>query len=231
MEYDTIKNIVRNSKGNDFLVIINGKKIHKRLLINRNGYICEFKKRSFNKYTILDEYEFSQWEDVISFDYTKKFIDIMTKTVLYLNQSGMWVNLKNECEKILSLGYDTIDEILNIELSFDWDNKNDRRKKILSDNGIENCSFYSFIQLVEKGIKNVTFNKNEKETHINAIKYAFSTKSNFDCDWYKVHKNQVSIFTNCGGEFVGHLFELKSYGHYNDYYLLDATHALYKESV
>lgn len=227
MTYDEIVNYVKEWNGKwikTFVVEINGVKETKRLFTS-NGSLCEFLKNSRKKGTII--YKIDGWTSISAKSKASKKSDverlryIMNKIVFYLNNSGLWADMKESFEKLLSFDDNTLNKLLNDE----YDSYNDFERK--NDLVITADCFYN---LIHKGIKTINYEKYDRGYIDIEFEKAIKEKRDYSYRWTKGYDNSIEC-KNCNGLMCGwYAEEYKGClnGHY--YFALDHKHAIYAET-
>lgn len=227
MAYDDFVNYVKewNDKWiKTFVVEINGVKETKRLFTS-NGFLCEFIKNSRKKGFIINKTD--GWTSISAKSKASKKSDverlrfIMNKIVFYLNNSGLWADMKKSFEKLLSFDDNTLNKLLNDE----YDSYNDFKRK--NELVISADCFYN---LIHKGIKTINYEKYDRGYIDAEFEKAIKEKRDYSYRWTKGYDNSIEC-KNCNGlmcawyseEYRGCLN-----GHY--YFALDNKHAIYAET-
>lgn len=223
--------IVENAKTKDFNVFVNGKTEKKRLFVSSSGDLCEYIKRSKRYGYPLNDYQLCSWESITPCKQTDdltKIKNFMKKVVKYLNQSGMWSNIKEDYEIILAQGDDFLTDLINSS----WTNKRDKLHKLAVSLGRDSLSFHcdSIVDTARKGIKSVNYDRYTKEIYKPILKDAITNKKTSQYAWRKGYDNSIEVGMRedvfCG--WYSEEYRGCGNGHY--YLLLDDCHAYFYEN-
>ena len=231
MELQNVYEVVVNASTKEFKVVVNGKVEKKRLFISINNDVCEYKKGSRRYGYRLYEYDVMNWESVTP--YQTKITDVvkvrnyMTKVVKYLSASGLWSNIREDYEIILSFTDDVLDDIIHS----DWTDQRDKLQKIAIEMGRDKLSFHcdGIIYTAKRGIKRVNYDTHTKMSDISMVEEGIKQGRLYNHKWYKGYDNSVEVKTN--GDIICGWYseEYKGCGNGHYYLLLDARHAHFYE--
>jgi hypothetical protein len=231
MKAQEVFDIVEKATTKEFKVIINGKVEKKRLFISINNDVCEYKKGSRRYGYRLYDYDVMNWESVTP--YQTKITDVvkvrnyMNKVVKYLTASGLWANIREDYEIILSLTDDVLDDIIHSS----WTDQRDKLQKIATEMGKDKLSFHcdGIIYTAKKGIKSVNYDTHSKMTDISMVESGIKQGKLYNHKWHKGYDNSVEVKTN--GDIICGWYseEYKGCGNGHYYLLLDARHAHFYE--
>ena len=229
----TIKDVIAVVEGSGykkFKVITNVLKTeYKRLFVSANGVLCEYKKGSKRYGYPLHEFDVCNWSNVTPYfvDDLTKVKNFMTKIVNYLNKSGLWTNIKKDYEVILAQGDDFLIDLLNS----DYTDRRDKLHKLALSLGLESLSLHcdEIIYSAKKGIKNVNYNKYEKEIVKQIVKDAINNCKRTQHKWRKGYDNSIEIAMHNDVLCGWYCEEYKNCGNGHYYLLLDECHAFFYE--
>lgn len=226
MKYEEIFKYVSENYINcryKFIVTIKGKKYKKRLFIYADSYICEFKKNSRKRGTIVFDYK--DWESITVNNETEKsdydyLIQTAKKAVSYLGKSGLWSSFKSDLEFFIKTDKTIMEEVIN----GGWDKYMEfKRKNSLCIGGD------MFFNLISVGIKTVRYDKFLRDYQIDTIKKSIDNKVDFTLRWRNVYDNSIEIKSNkyelCG--WYSEEYKGCANGYY--YFLIDEKHVLFAE--
>lgn len=229
MTRQEVISIVENAKTKNFNVFVNGKFEKKRLFVSAN-FVCEYKKRSRRYGYHISDSELNLWWDVIPCKQTDDLVKIknfMKKVVKYLNQSGMWSNIKEDYEIILAQGDDFLTDLINSS----WTNKRDKLHKLAVSLGRDSLSFHcdSIVDTARKGIKSVNYDKYSRDIYKPILKDAITNKKPTQYAWRKGYDNsiEVNMYEDIIRGWYSEEYVGCGNGHY--YLLLDECHAMFCE--
>lgn len=231
MTKEEIIAIVENAKTKDFNVFVNGKTEKKRLFVSSSGDLCEYVKRSKRYGYPLNDYQLCSWESITPCKQTDdltKIKNFMKKVIKYLNQSGLWANIKNDYEIILAQGDDFLIDLIQSN----WTDKRDKLHKLAVSLGKDNLSFHcdSIVDTARKGIKNVNYDTYSKLYVVSMVEDGIK-KGNFpNYRWRKGYDNSVEVKTNDNIVCGWYSEEYKDCGNGHYYLLIDARHAFFYEN-
>ena len=231
MTKEEIIAIVENAKTKEFKVVANGNVEKKRLFVSSSGDLCEYVKRSKRYGYPLNDYQLCSWESVIPCKQTDdltKIKNFMKKVIKYLNQSGLWSNIKEDYEIILAQD----DDFLNDLIQSSWTDKRDKLHKLAVSLGKDSLSFHcdSIVDTARKGIKNVNYDTYSKLYVISMVEDGIK-KGNFpNYRWRKGYDNSVEVKTNDNIVCGWYSEEYKDCGNGHYYLLIDARHAFFCEN-
>lgn len=231
MNAQEVFNVVEKATTKNFKVVINGRVEKKRLFISINNDVCEYKKGSRRYGYRLYDYDVINWESVTP--YQTKITDVvkvrnyMTKVVKYLSASGLWRNIREDYEIILSLTDDVLDDIIHSS----WTDQRDKLQKIAVEMGRDKLSFHcdEIIYTAKRGIKSVNYDTYSKLNVLSMVEDGIKRGNFLNYKWRKGYDNSVEVKTN--GDIICGWYseEYKDCGNGHYYLLLDARHAHYYE--
>ena len=229
MKYADAFEIIRNANTNKFNVKIGSVTYKKRFFISNDNF-CEFAKNSRRYGRYVAEYEVEEWDSItpcIQVNDVVKVRNYMNKVVKYLTASGLWANIREDYEIILSLADDVLDDIIHSS----WTDQRDKLQKIAIEMGRNKLSFHcdSIIYTTKKGIKSVNYDTHTKMTDISMVESGIKQGILYNHRWHKGYDNSVEVKTN--GDIICGWYseEYKGCGNGHYYLLLDARHAHFYE--
>lgn len=232
MKAQEVFDVVEKATTKEFKVVINGRVEKKRLFISITNDVCEYKKGSRRYGYRLYDYDVMNWESVAP--YQTKITDVvkvrnyMTKVVKYLSASGLWRNIREDYEIILSLTDDVLDDIIHSS----WTDQRDKLQKIAVEMGRDKLSFHcdGIIYTAKRGIKSVNYDTYSKLNVLSMVEEGIKKGSFLNYKWRKGYDNSIEVKTIENNIVCGwYSEEYKDCGNGHYYLLLDARHAHYYE--
>lgn len=227
MNHSQVKEIVeasiRDSRNYNFVVTMaNGDKERKRLFISRDGYVCEFKKRSRTRGRCISCEELWKSVEPVKNETDKvKVCKRNTKNIIkYLSASGLWPDILENMTKLQDLS----DEDLRYLCECEYDEHN----KFMQEKAIEHISPDMFYSLISKrGIITINwggaYNNWIKQGWLNAL----NEKRKYSMRWTVNYDNSVEY--NPDGNRAWYSEEYRGCGNGHYYLLLDEKHAAFRE--
>ena len=227
MRHSDIKEIVEKAihdSGNyNFLITYaNGDKERKRLFISRDGYVCEFKKRSRTRGRCISCEELWRAVEPLKADTDKVTIcKRNTRNIIkYLSSSGLWPDILANMEKLQRLP----DEDLQYLVSCEYDEHN----KFMQEKTIEHISpdmFYSLLS--RRSIITINWGGASNDWIKRGWLTALSEKRKYSMRWTVSYDNSVEY--NPDGNKAWYSEEYRGCGNGHYYLLLDEKHAAFRE--
>ena len=227
MNHSQVKEIVEksihDSNNYNFLVTYaNGDKDRKRLFISRDGYVCEFKKRSRTRGRCISCEEL--WRSVEPIAQNTDKVTICrrnTKNIIkYLTASGLWPDILENMKKLQQLKDEDLEYL----------NKCDyyEHGEYLKDRGIEHISVDMYLSLISKrGIITINWGGATNEWIKRGWLNALSEKRKYSMRWTVNYDNSVEY--NPEGNRAWYSEEYRGCGNGHYYILLDEKHAAFRE--
>ena len=227
MNHQQVKDIVdksiRESKNYNFVVTMaNGDKERKRMFISRDGWVCEFKKRSRTRGRCISCEEL--WKSVEPVKANTDKVSVCkrnTKSIIkYLTSSGFWPDILANMIKLQELS----DEDLKYLCECEYDEHN----TFMEEHGIDHISPDMYYSLISKrGIITINWgdasNNWIKQGWLNALR----EKRNYSMRWTVSYDNSVEF--NPDGNRAWYSEEYRGCGNGHYYLLLDEKHAAFRE--
>ena len=199
-------------------------------LFDCNGMICEFNPRSrkYGHYLNMDDIRCIWPLHKNEADKLKRARRFLKTAVKYLEKSGLWSDILHDFKVLLTVDDATLERILSKDLS--WDDRFKMGKELGLKTGDVNCKLDNLAYTIEKGIKNVNYQKWDRDLKPKVLAEAIANGEEYSYAWHKGYDNSISCrFYN--GRMVGHYSEEFTgcgNGHY--YLLLDENHAMFCEN-
>lgn len=228
MKYDEVYKIINESETQTFYVVINGKKFKKNLFISINNNICERAKFKHRVGWVINIENINQWEALIPSKRKKteleKVKSRLQSIIQYTTNSGLWSNIKQAAEQILSLD----DDIILKLLESDYTEQNDLFNKL----NIK-CPF-PFSYNLTKYLKTAKFPKYESERYSKRIKKCIDDREKISIKYINGYDITIDIESDAEKKtdyrraWYSEEYRNCLNGHY--YFLLDDKHVLYCET-
>ena len=225
MRYSEIKEIVEksihDSSNYNFLVTYaDGTREKKRMFISRDGYVCEFKKRSRTRGRCIGLEELWRTVEPVKADTDKVTIcKRNTKNIIkYLTASGLWPDILDNMIKLQQLKDEDLEYLCKCEY--------DEHNKFMQEKAIEHISPDMYLSLISKrGIITVNWSKNSwyKQGWLDAYK----NKRNYSMKWTANYDNSIEYKPDDKRAWYSEEYLRCGNGHY--YLLLDEKHAAFRE--
>lgn len=227
MNHSQIKEIVEKSihDSNNYNFLIsyaNGDKERKRLFISRDGYVCEFKKRSRTRGRCISCEEL--WRTVEPIVRSNDKVTICkrnTKNIIkYLTASGLWPDILENMMKLQQLKDEDLEYLCKCEYR--------EHNTFMDEHGIEHISPDMYYSLLSKrGIITINwggaYNDWIKRGWLNAL----NEKRKYSMRWTVSYDNSVEY--NPEGKRAWYSEEYRGCGNGHYYLLLDEKHAAFRE--
>lgn len=224
MEVLNVISIINQSKTNKFKVKFNdGTVENMRLFLYCGNTICRYKHKSVRFGYPISVTDWQDIKPINNVDINVKVKNFMCNVVKYLNESGLWPDIKESYEKILAQG----DDYLNHVLSLDWSEQRKYMKETIG------ATFHvdSIVRSALKGIVSINYERYDKEYIRNRAKQAIQNNENYRHTWRKNYDNSVE-FQMCGdGKKRGwYSEEYKNCGNGHYYLAIDERRAIFCEN-
>ena len=226
MNHSQVKEIVEKaiheSNNYNFLITYaDGVKERKRLFISRDGYVCEFKKRSRTKGRCISCEEL--WRSVEPIEKNTDKANICKRNirsvVKYLMSSGFWPDIYENMVKLQGLSDDDLKYLCECEY--------DDHNRFMQERGIDHISPDMYHSLSSgRGIITINWGQGHdwiKQGWLNALR----EKRNYSMRWTVSYDNSVEY--NPEGERAWYSEEYRGCGNGHYYLLLDEKHAAFRE--
>ncbi len=218
---EIVENSIHNSNNYNFLVTFaDGSKERKRMFISKDGYVCEFKKRSRTRGRCIGFEEL--WRSVEPIVGGNNKVTICKrntkKIVKYLSASGLWPVILADMMKLQEL------EDKDLEYLYQCDYN--EHGKYLKDRGIEHISVDMYYSLSsDRGVRTVNWGNNDwiKQGYQNAL----NTKRDYSMRWTVQYDNSIEYKTDGNRAWYSEEYRGTGNGHY--YLLLDEKHIAFRE--
>jgi hypothetical protein len=227
MNHQQVKDIVdksiRESKNYNFVVTMaNGDKERKRMFISRDGWVCEFKKRSRTRGRCISCEEL--WKSVEPVKANTDKVSVCkrnTKSIIkYLTSSGFWPDILANMIKLQELS----DEDLKYLCECEYDEHN----TFMEEHGIDHISPDMYYSLISKrGIITINWGDASNNWIKRGWLEALNEKRKYSMRWTVSYDNSVEY--NPEGERAWYSEEYRGCGNGHYYLLLDEKHAAFRE--
>jgi hypothetical protein len=227
MNHQQVKDIVdksiRESKNYNFVVTMaNGDKERKRMFISRDGWVCEFKKRSRTRGRCISCEEL--WKSVEPVKANTDKVSVCkrnTKSIIkYLTSSGFWPDILANMIKLQELS----DEDLKYLCECEYDEHN----TFMKEHGIDHISPDMYYSLISKrGIITINWGDASNNWIKRGWLEALNEKRKYSMRWTVSYDNSVEY--NPEGERAWYSEEYRGCGNGHYYLLLDEKHAAFRE--
>ena len=226
MRYSEIKEIVEksihDSSNYNFLVTYaDGTKEKKRMFISRDGYVCEFKKRSRTRGRCIGLEELWRTVEPIKADTDKVTIckRNIKNIIKYLTASGLWPDILENMKKLQQLKDEDLEYLCKCEYS--------EHNTFMDEHGIDHISPDMYYSLLSKrGIITINWGRGH-----DWIKRGWMTALNerrkYSMRWTVSYDNSVEY--NPDGNRAWYSEEYRGCGNGHYYLLLDEKHAAFRE--
>lgn len=226
MNHSEIKAVVEKSikdcqNYNFVITMANGDKERKRLFISRDGFVCEFKKRSRTRGRCISCEEL--WKSVEPIEKNTDKVNICKRNirsvVKYLMSSGFWPDIYENMVKLQGLSDDDLKYLCECEY--------DDHNRFMQERGIDHISPDMYHSLSSgRGIITINWGQGHdwiKQGWLNALR----EKRNYSMRWTVSYDNSVEY--NPEGERAWYSEEYRGCGNGHYYLLLDEKHAAFRE--
>lgn len=219
---DIVEKTIHESNNYNFLITYaDGVKERKRLFISRDGYVCEFKKRSRTKGRCISCEEL--WRSVEPVKEADK-VSICrrnTKNIIkYLTESGLWPDILANMVKLQQLKDEDLEYLCKCEYS--------EHNTFMQELGIDHISPDMYYSLLSKrGIITINWGGAYNDWIKRGWLEALNEKRKYSMRWTVSYDNSVEY--NPEGERAWYSEEYRGCGNGHYYLLLDEKHAAFRE--
>lgn len=226
MNHSEIKAVVEKSikdcqNYNFAITMANGDKERKRLFISRDGFVCEFKKRSRTRGRCISCEEL--WKSVEPIEKNTDKVNICKRNirsvVKYLMSSGFWPDIYENMVKLQGLSDDDLKYLCECEY--------DDHNRFMQERGIDHISPDMYHSLSSgRGIITINWGQGHdwiRQGWLNALR----EKRNYSMRWTVSYDNSVEF--NPDGNRAWYSEEYRGCGNGHYYLLLDEKHAAFRE--
>ena len=227
MNHQQVKDIVdksiRESKNYNFVVTMaNGDKERKRMFISRDGWVCEFKKRSRTRGRCISCEEL--WKSVEPVKANTDKVSVCkrnTKSIIkYLTSSGFWPDILANMKKLQQLKDEDLEYLCECEY--------DEHNTFMEEHGIDHISPDMYYSLISKrGIITINWGDASNNWIKRGWLEALNEKRKYSMRWTVSYDNSVEY--NSEGERAWYSEEYRGCGNGHYYLLLDEKHAAFRE--
>ena len=227
MNHQQVKDIVdksiRESKNYNFVVTMaNGDKERKRMFISRDGWVCEFKKRSRTRGRCISCE--GLWKSVEPVKANTDKVSVCkrnTKSIIkYLTSSGFWPDILANMKKLQQLKDEDLEYLCECEY--------DEHNTFMEEHGIDHISPDMYYSLISKrGIITINWGDASNNWIKRGWLEALNEKRKYSMRWTVSYDNSVEY--NPEGERAWYSEEYRGCGNGHYYLLLDEKHAAFRE--
>lgn len=223
MELTNVIGIINESKTNKFRITFNdGTVENMRLFLYCGNTICRYKHKSVRFGYPISVTDWQDIKPINNVDINVKVKNFMCNVVKYLNESGLWPDIKESYEKILAQG----DDYLTHVLSLDWS----EQRKYMNETIGTTFQLDSIVRSALKGIVSINYPRYSKEELRNKVRNAIENNTEFHHRWRKGYDNSVDIRLCDDGKKRGwYSEEYKNCGNGHYYLAIDERRAIFCE--
>ena len=223
MEIANVVSVIRNSNTKKFRVKFeDGTTEVMRLFVHTAECVCQYRYKSVKFGYPISVEKWVSIKPINGADVNTKVKNFMQNVVKYLNESGLWVDIKESFEKILALG----DDYLNHVLSLDWS----EQRKYMNETIGTTFQLDSIVGSALKGIVSINYPRYSKEELRNKVRNAIENNTEFHHRWRKGYDNSVDIRLCEDGKKRGwYSEEYRNCGNGHYYLALDERRAIFCE--
>lgn len=192
----------------------------KRLVINANGELRGYRRKSPDKLMAIDT---SEWIRLRP-RYTQKtqlFHNNMDKMLLYLSKSGLWENLYNELVRL--------NEIPELKLLDLYDAAPNPQRQFLKENGYQIITLKRFRDILYniRCVTSIWYGKEGSDVK-KEYKEAIETKTDFSRQWKVKYNNSINFQSSRMVASFSEMHSSQETGYY--YILLDDMHIAFQQN-
>ena len=225
MTHEEVKNIIENTSVKKFVIVYNnGEKVTKRLFFSKCGNVCEYLPKSRRYGHVISNCDC--WASLTPIAPTDDFIKVknfLTNVVKYLSASGLWVNIKNDYEKILAQGDDYLKHVLELDFT-------EQRNYLYDTIQVHSFHVDSILYTARKGIVCINYHKKDKDYRRSEIKQHITNCTHYKYKWEKGYDNSVEIAKHNDIMCGWYSTEYRGCGNGHYYLALDERHAIFAET-
>lgn len=223
MEIANVVSVIRNSNTKKFRIKFeDGTKEEMRLFVYCNDTICRYMHKSVRFGYPVSTDKWVSINPINGADVNTKVKNFMQNVVKYLNESGLWVDIKESFEKILAQG----DDYLNHVLSLDWS----EQRKYMNETIGTTFHVDSIVRSALKGIISINYERYDKDYIRERAKNAIKNNESYSHSWRKRYDNSIEFRLCDDGKKRGwYSEEFKNCGNGHYYLALDERRAIFCE--
>ena len=219
---DFLKN---HSTEKEFKVLFNDGRVEKKRLFYSDKLYTPYEylkgKKSYG--SPLYDSSIESWVEINSItkiDKYKKVRNFLSNSVKYLSVSGLWSNMKNDFEKLLSLS----ENEFKYYIDCDYNERFKLDKEYNISQWVDDLVYSAY-----KGIKTINYYKYERDEIREIVKNKITNNGDYRYKWRNVYDNCVET-TTINGIYCGwYSEEYKDCGNGYYYLMLDEKRAIFIE--
>lgn len=225
MKYQDAVNFVKETHNRNYVVFADGKTYNLRLFTNGN-ILGEYGKGMRNRGHVVSIERVENWETIDLPNKNKqtpveKLRKGITKTIKYLDVSGLWSNINSTLKTLVSYNDEQLNDIIKLDYT--------AFRKFIDENKMH-LSYEELWSLINGKIKSINYNSDDKEWVSNNFAKAIAEKSNYSWRWTKGYDNSIECKMVEDVMCAWYSEEYRGCGNGHYYLALDACHALFVEN-